>query len=193
MLKPSTGFVNSLHGLDPLLSVYWGEHVQQWVVVRKSHVSEAELGYMRSRRDRLAKLIPNFDGHENQLGKMKSTYLGLSEEIRAGEGGKRVVLFAARLSQQVYDALVLADMSRYGGYSRMADEMEAAEERAEQEIERKQKEQRIAMNKEVYDQLSFLSRKRSDALANGRRDMRHMLHGKKSEPDMPALIQITDF
>lgn len=192
-MTPSKSFVNSIRGLDPLLSVYWGEHIHQWVIARKNHVPESELGYMRSRRNRLAGLIPTFDGHPNQLEKMKNTWASLSEEIRTGENGKRIVLFARNLTPQVYDALVLSDMSRYGGYSRLADEMEDAEERLEKEIERKQSEQRQAMNKEAYDMLNFIWRKKEEKLLAGERDMQYMLHGKRTEPDAPPLIQITDF
>jgi hypothetical protein len=192
-MKPSKSFVNSLKGLDSLLSVGWGSYAQQWTILRKGYVSDAELGYLRSRASRLERLIPNFVGHPNQLEKMKSTLIGIKEDIVAGEEGKRVILFARELSSRVYDALVLSDMQRYGGYARMADLMEEAEEKRERELEEKMQAQRIAFNKEVYDQLNFIWRKKEEKLLSGERDMGYMLHGVLTDPDAPPLIQITDF
>jgi hypothetical protein len=193
MRTPPQGFVNSLHGLDSLLSVYWGEIVQSWVIARKSAVPETELMLLRKRQARLERLLDTYDGHPNGLRKLKDTWVGVKEDLRAGYEGKRIILFAAELTPKIYDALVLADMTRYGGYARWADNLEAKEAAMEAKLERDMQEKRLALNKEAYDMLHHVWDKKSDKLAAGERDMKYLLHGKRSEVGEGPLISLSDF
>lgn len=188
---PAQSFVNSLKGLDPLLSVYWGETIGKWIVARKGVIPIEEVGLLVKRQARLERLVRSYDGSPMGLKKMEEKRKEVTESVRAAKNGKRIVLFSAVLSPQLYDQLVLADMTRYGGYSFFADQMEQAEAKAEMELERKQREQRMALNKEVYDMLNFVWRKREDALLNGERDLGKLVHGQKSGPS--PLVQLTDF
>lgn len=193
-MRPNQGFVNSLKGLDPLLSVRYGDFVHQWVIERKGAITTNEIKYLNKRVERAAVILQNSaDLHPNQVEKTRATYLGVNEEVISAKQGKRVIVFAKFLNQQLYDALVLSDMQRFGGYARFADELEKAEAQREKDVERQLENKRMALHKESYDMLNFLWRKRSDALLNGQRDLRYLLHGQHSTESSPPLIKLTDF
>lgn len=190
---PSKGFVNSLNGLDPLLKVEWGNEINQWVITRKAQIPLEERAYLKKRRVRLEGLIREYEGHVNGMLKLQKTYKSVGEELRAASNGRRVILFTPELNQHIYDALVLGDMSRYGGYARFADKLEEKERAEELELERKQREQRMAMNKEAFDMLHHVWAKKEEKLLAGERDLKYLLHGKRTEPGEGPLIRLTDF
>src|SRR3989442_1788819 len=106
MPTPGKNFVNSLHGLDPLLSVRWGDFASQWVIERKSGSVSAELVYLTRRADRVAHLYANSENlHKNKQEKLKQTWVGLQEELESAKVGKRVILFTKVLNSKIYDAL----------------------------------------------------------------------------------------
>lgn len=191
---PPKGFVNSLKGLDPLLNVRYGDFIRQWVIERKSPVTQAEMDSLVRREARLRRILGNSaDLHPNQLAKNEASWIGVSEQWVSAKRGYRVILFTPHLGPRIYDALVLADIKRYGGYAAFADHIEAAEIKREKDIDRQLANKQNALNKEAYDMLQFIWRKRSDALANGQRDMRYLLHGKHTKKGDSPIIQLTDF
>lgn len=193
---PSQGFVNSLAGLDPLLRVRWGQVIHQWVIDRKSPLTDQEIFYLKRRRDRAARLVTKSTGaglHPNQVEKLQQTWMGLSEEVISAEEGRRVIVYATDLNPKLYDALVLSDMKRYGGYARFADHLEAEEARREADIDRQLANKRNALNKETFDMLNFLWRKKESKLLDGERDFRYLLHGRRTTEDSQPLVKLTDF
>jgi len=191
---PPAGFVRSLQLMDSLLSVRWGPKVGKWVIERKAFVPVSEIEFLRKRKARAKAFFnhPPANATSAQKQQQGALWEELSEELASARMGKRPIMFTKVLSPEIYNALAAADIRRYGGYARYADALEAGEERAEAEAERILSNKRNAYNKEVYDMLNFIWKKREDSLINGERDMRKLLHDKKTQPDDEPLLSLTD-
>lgn len=115
--------VQLLTNMDPLLSVRWGEHVGRWVIERTAVTPIVELKWLRRKREREQRRI--------NLGLAKKQdyvdFAGICEELISLENGKRVIVMVDNVDINVYNALCLGDMQRYGGYSRYADKTDAEE------------------------------------------------------------------
>lgn len=192
---PPAGFRRALQILDGLLDIHWGAVLGQWVIDRKAVIPVSEIEFLRRRKARTKKFVnnPPSDATPSQRQKHLDTYKGVSEELACARKGRRVILYTKELSPEIYNALCAADIKRFGGYARFADELERKEERAEEEAERVLGNKRHAMNQEIADQVHFLWRKRETDLLHGNQDMRQMLHGRKTTPDSEPLIKLTDF
>ena len=178
MPTPNAGFVQSLLLMDPLLSVRFGDTIQQWVIERKGFIATEEMGYLVKRERRLDQIVHN---PKHAQAKSKFTdWQSCHEELISARAGKRVIMITSVLSQQIFNALCQSDIRRYGGYSRMADELEAAEMRMYADQERMRLNSQHAYNLEVADALQYIWRKKEDMLLNGERNMNRLLHGKRS-------------
>jgi hypothetical protein len=173
-----SNFEKALQLVDPSLSVRWGSVINQWVVERTAVIPLTEMGYLTKREARLDKIV--HDPHHPQCKIHFGTWQSCAEELQSAKTGKRVICITSVLSQQIFNAICQSDMQRYGGYSRFADELEAAEMKMYVDQERIAANEREAINKEVYDQLNFIWRKKEDLLLNGERNMNKLLHGKRS-------------
>jgi hypothetical protein len=163
MPTPSEGFINALHSFDPLLSVKWGDHIGRWVIERQAYIGSTEVWYMRRRTERFrVRVINNPDNVA-----FRTAYDEIREELRAVENNKRVVLMPKELGSPCFNALGLMDIHRWGGYSRMAEELESQEAARERDQERMLSNERQALNKQAADIMGFLWRKRLTQLANG--------------------------
>jgi hypothetical protein len=173
MSTPLAGFVTSLHAFDPLLSVRYGDVSRSWIIERKAFIPQDELAFLRRRRDRTARIMKT----ESPLRPVTvKTFVGVSEELASAQDGKRVVLFAETLDSRVFDSLCLGDIQRYGGYSRYADEMDKQDSRDADAMEKRHSNEREELNRETFDQLGFLWRKRETELLSGERNMKKLLH-----------------
>ena len=178
MPSPNPGFVQSLHNLDSLLSCRWGDLVCAFVIERVASIPDIEMKYLLRREARLNRIVhdESHPQHKKQLETWKST----AEEVKSARAGKRIVMIATVLSDQIYNELCRMDSHRYGGYSRFADELEAAEAKMYAEQERIEANSRHAYNLEVADMIHFVWRKKEDMLLNGERNLSKLLHGKRS-------------
>lgn len=192
---PPQGFRRSLQLLDDQLDMHWGEAIHQWVIDRKAYIPQTEIEFLRRRKARAKAYFTNppAGATPSNIEKHRKVWEGVSEELASARKGRRVIVFAKDLTVDIFNSLCAADIKRYGGYARFADELERKEERADIEAERVLGNKRHAMNLEIADQVHFLWRKRETDLLHGNRDMRQMLHGQKSTPDSGPLIQLTDF
>jgi len=122
-MLPPESISNTLAAMDPLLSVRWGEHVGRWVIERTAVTPIVELKWLRRKREREELRCRRFNATQAD----RDDLAGINEEIISLERGKRVIVMVDRVDAQVYNALCLGDMKRYGGYSRYADKVEAEE------------------------------------------------------------------
>lgn len=163
MPTPTEGFVNSLHAFDPLLSVRYGDHIGRWVVERKAYITQTEIWYLTRRTERFRqRIIKNPTKVE-----FRHQYDEIREELIAAKNNKRIVLMPKDLGPQCFNALALMDSRRWGGFSRMADELENQEAAKERDAERQMENERKALHAQTYDVLDFLWRKRLTQLSNG--------------------------
>lgn len=183
MRTASSGFVISLQALDPLLSVRWGELIERWVIERKAWIGQEELRHLRRRFARLSLWVKDESRAQHQL--EKKVWGEVGEELRSALEGKRVVLRAKDLNRETYEMLCLGDIARYGGYSRLADEIEKRELEEEERQENARSAYREELHRESYDVLHFLWEKRGAKLDHGERDLNVLLHGRKRSK--PAL------
>lgn len=192
---PPQGFKRSLQLLDDQLGVRWGEILNQWVIDRKAYLPDSEIQFLRRRKARTKTFFTNPPAGATAAQKKKQfeVWQQVSEELASARKGRRIIIFTKTLSPEIYNALCAADIKRYGGFARFADDWDKKEENAEAEAERVLGNKRHAMNQEIADQLHFVWRKRDTDLLHGNRDLRQMLHGKKTTPDSQPLIQLTDF
>jgi hypothetical protein len=165
-------FRRCLAALDTLLSLRWGPSLGQWVIERTGVVPETELWFLKRRLERgyaryLASSPPTVEGRERVQ--------QLWEELQSGVQGKRVILFTPELTDRIYTAICASDMKRYGGYARIADEIEAREEQAARLADRAMAGERDDLHREAFDVINFLERKRSTQLAHGIRDFETLL------------------
>lgn len=163
MPTPTEGFINSLHSFDPLLSVRWGDHIGRWVIERKAYIGDTEIWFLTRRTERFRKRVTS----DSDNVKFREAYDEIREELIAANNGRRVILMPKELGSQCFNALALMDINRWGGYSRMADELEKQEATQEKDQERMLANERQALNKHSHDIMNFLWRKRLTELANG--------------------------
>lgn len=166
-------FEESLRLFDPLLGVRWSDLKKEWVIERKAFVSEKEIGFLRRRRDRAFRSSSLKTG----MAKIKTFDLAcqIAEELNSAVQGKRVIIFAKDLDRRIFDALVMGDIRRYGGYSRFADMLDAEEDKRERDLIRQMSNENDARSKEAFDQMNFLWRRRETQLLDGKRDMQELL------------------
>lgn len=165
-------FSRALTTLDPLLRVRWGNVICQWVIDRTGVIGPEEMSFLRRRSARLDGWIRS---GTNTKPETISAHKGVTEEYLSASEGRRVILFCKELSAAVYNDLCAADIRRYGGYSRLADEIEKAEAKAE-EAKRKDEENRgLIVASETADIVNFLSRKRETKLLSGERRLSVLL------------------
>lgn len=189
MKSPSKNFLTMLEILDPLLSVRWGEIIGQFVIERKAHIPLSEIQFLERRSARLKRFVLGFgtDTNNTKFRRTYDAYVGTSEEFLSAKAGRRVILFAPELTDSVYNQLCAADMQRYGGYSRYADEIEAKEMAAEADRERIWENERKAMNGEVYDMLNHIWSHKETQLLDGQKNMQKLLHGRIKDTDEPLI------
>lgn len=181
--SPVERFQETIQRMDPLLAVRWGDFASQWVVERKAPLLGGEVFYLTRRQERLRLIVERKDTKAKRE-HYRQQWIGVSEELESARRGCRVILITKELKPQVYDMLCAADMQRYGGYARIADQIEAREAKEEADKERMNENERTAIHSEVHSMLNFIWRKRDDDLCRGERDMQYLLHGtrKRSEP-----------
>lgn len=117
-----------LTNMDPLLSVRWGPYAGKWVIERTAVTPITELRWLERRRERRAAWIRAGRATDSDRSDLQS----LSEEIESLKRGKRVILIVERVDMEVYNALCMGDIKRYGGYSRYAEQVETAQFEREQ-------------------------------------------------------------
>lgn len=191
MKHPPEWFVRAINILDPLLSVRWGDVIGQWIIERKGVIPQSEIDFLTKREARTRNWVTNppADASATSIKTNQNTWYGVSEELISAKQHRRIILFTQRLDNQIYEMLVAADMQRYGGYARFADEIEAKEDRERADAERVAENKRHAFNLEVADMMHFVWRKKETELLSGHRNMNYLLHGKESNR---PLIQLTD-
>ena len=174
-MRPPDHYVRLLTNMDPLLSIRWGPYVQQWVIERKGIFGLEERTYLKNRRERLRRKVQQNDGvTKDDI----NTYTGVCEEHDSAVNGKRVVLIVPNLDRQVYDALCLGDLQRYGGYSRYADEIERQEEEEDTRKQRKISNQNENIAKECFGRLGiydFLMRHKVGEMSQKTKSIRQLL------------------
>ena len=188
-------FLKAIGILDPLLSVRDSIVTSHYVIERKSFIPPSELATLIRRRDRTYRWItfPNED-QKKAIHANRKQWQALMDEVESAEHGKRVIGRPRVLDQSVYNDLCKSDIRRYGGHARFSTQMEQDEERREADQERMADNRRRAFNAEIFDQMDFLHRKRSNLLDHGEdKDMRYLLHGKRTQPGDGPLICLTDF
>jgi hypothetical protein len=171
-VTPPKFFVDLLAGLDPLLRVRWGSIIGSWVIDRQAFIPLTEKDFLSKRYARAIRITAAEPTEKNI-----SIRDGVGEELQSARDNRRVIFFCNRLDQEIYEQICAADIRRYGGYSRLADEIEEQERKAEAAKAKRHSETNIDMWKESYDQLSFLQRKRQTELLNGEQDLKKLLHG----------------
>jgi hypothetical protein len=172
MMTPPAWFVRAIQDLDSLLSVRWGEVIHRWVVERKALVPSSEQTFLARRFRRVVQLAKEARLAKDKKREEEMDVLGsqLAEELNSALRGYRVILFAPELTRRIYNSLVLSDITRYGGYSRFADELERIEEFRDKDAARQMANQMEAVHKEAYDRLNFAWRNRQSELAEGKHD-----------------------
>lgn len=176
MRQPPNWFVRSLSALDGLLSVRWGQQLDQWVIERKAYIPQTEIGFLSRRFARTMEFSRQMKREKKERESLFHTALQVKEELDSSLQGRRVILFARKLNQDIFNNLCLSDITRYGGYSRLADDLEAAEKREETERQRVDDNENITRHKETYDILRFLRERRSTQLENGVNDLKKLLN-----------------
>ena len=183
-------FERSLKLYDAELAVRWGEKIGQWCIERTAVITPDEIGYMRKRKLRTKAFVnsPPRTASPASIAQHLRLWLQLSEELAAARLNRRIIVFVRELAPPVFDLLAAADIKRYGGYARFADELEKAEARKESDAERILANKRNAYNKEIWGMLDHIWRKKEDKLLNGERSMPKLLGLREDEP----IIQLTD-
>ena len=173
---PPNWFVRALSSLDGLLSVRWGPRLEQWVVERKAYIPQTEVGFLSRRFIRVMEFSRQAKRKQKEKEDLLYQARQVKEELDSALQGRRVILFARELNQDIFNNLCLSDITRYGGYSRLADDLEAAEKREEKERERVNFNEDITRHKETYDILRFLHDHCSVQLENGVNDLKKLLN-----------------
>lgn len=181
MRTPPPGFVSSLQALDPLYHVRWGDAIRQWIIEREAVYSETERSFLSNRLRRL-KAAPKRDA-----ARLAEAF----EEDLSAQGGRRVICFVNQLDSKVFDAVCVADVRRYGGWSRYADYLDAQDEKKEEALLRQQASQRDDLHRIAHDHMSFLGQHRIAQLEAGERDMNFLLHGYRTKPTTRTRRPIT--
>lgn len=155
MFSSEERFEQSIQLFDPLLSLRKSSFLYgKWIIERKAHIPETEMEFLKRRRDRLRRFV-NAESAPHKRARLNTIYSQVAEEFASAQAGRRVVLFADQLDRRIFDALVTSDIQRYGGYSRYADELEAAEKRREQQAERELARMRDDLHAEAHDKMNF--------------------------------------
>ena len=194
-MKPPAWFVKAIGIMDPLLSVRKSIVTSHYVIERKGYISQSEIATLIRRRDRTYRWItyPNEDQRKN-LHANRQQWQSLMDEVESAQHGKRIIGRPRALTQEVYNDLCRTDIKRYGGHARFSTMLEQEEERREADQERMMDNRRRALNAETYDMMSFLRRKRANLLDHGEdKDLKYLLHGKRTQPGDEPLVKLTDF
>jgi len=194
-MKPPAWFVKAIGIMDPHLSVRRSIVTSHWVIERKAFIQPSELATLIRRRDRTYRWItyPNED-QKKALHANRQQWQSLMDEVESAEHGKRIIGRPRVLNQGVYDDLCKSDIRRYGGHARFSTRLEQDEERREADQERMADNRRKAFNAEIFDQMDFIYRKRANMLDHGEdKDLKYLLHGKRTQPGEEPLIKLTDF
>lgn len=176
LLSPEQRFILNLQSFDPLLSVRYSDILQSWVIERKAYLRENEVYYLKRRLERTERLLR---ARPDSL-EIRKSRDGIAEEFLSAQRGARVIFFTRNLDRTCFDRLAMSDCQRYGGYSRMADEIDQLDKQEEKRQERKEMDELFGMNEEAWNQMRFLRDRRSVQLDHGERDLRYLLHGKRS-------------
>ena len=194
-MKPPAWFIKSIGILDPLLSVRKSIVTSHWVIERTGYVTASELATLIRRRDRTYRWItyPNED-QKKQIHQNRLQWQSLMDEVESAQHGKRIISRPRVLNQGVYDDLCKSDIRRYGGHARFSTKLEQEEERREADQERQADNRRRAFNSEVFDMMDFVYRKRANFLDHGEdKDLKYLLHGKRTQQGDEPIIRLTDF
>lgn len=158
MLEAPIGFVNGLRRMDDKLHVRWSDSLS-WVIERDSIFVQDEIKWLKKREYRLHRRVSSGQATEEE----KTKLLLVREELRSAANSRRVIITSKTLDQKLFNDICQADIRRYGGYSRYADEMEAREAAEEASKWRTMQNQREMIHYEMW----------------GRRGVYDMLAGKK--------------
>lgn len=190
MPTPPEGFERSLKAYDSELHLRWGEKIGQWCIERTSVITPEEIEYMRKRKARTKAYVtaPPPRATQFSVAQNMRLWLQLSEELAAARLNRRIIIFVRTLAPAVFDLLAAADVRRYGGYARFADELEKRESAKEADVDRQLANKRNAYNKEVWGMLDHVWRKKESALLNGERSLHRLL----GQPSDRPIIQLTD-
>lgn len=194
-MKPPAWFIKSIGILDPLLSVRKSIVTSHWVIERTGYITASELATLIRRRDRTYRWItyPNED-QKKQIHQNRLQWQSLMDEVESAQHGKRIISRPRVLNQGVYDDLCKSDIRRYGGHARFSTKLEQEEERREADQERQADNRRRAFNGEVFDMMDFVYRKRANLLDHGEdKDLKYLLHGKRTQQGDEPIIRLTDF
>ena len=194
-MKPPAWFIKSIGILDPLLSVRKSIVTSHWVIERTGYITASELATLIRRRDRTYRWItyPNED-QKKQIHQNRLQWQSLMDEVESAQHGKRIISRPRVLNQGVYDDLCKSDIRRYGGHARFSTKLEQEEERREADQERQADNRRRAFNSEVFDMMDFVYRKRANLLDHGEdKDLKYLLHGKRTQQGDEPIIRLTDF
>jgi hypothetical protein len=187
----ASSFERSLQLMDRYLYVRWGGVMNQWVIERKAYLPLSEIEFLRRRQARFTRWCNEFS-EGPKLDQCKHLLQEITEELESAKNGRRVIIYTRELDRRVFDMLVRADMQRFGGYSRFADEVERLAESSEAKQARAHENQIADLNREVYDQMDFIERRRSTDLAEGK-SMREMLSSGTRVPKAPdAPLRVVD-
>jgi hypothetical protein len=188
-ISPPEWFERALTIYDSALHVRWGEKLNQWCIERDAVITPTEIEYMRKRKSRAKSFFnsPPENATRAQIEQQGQLWSQLSEELAAARLNRRIIIFVKQLASPVFDLLAAADIKRYGGYARFADELEHAEAKKEAEADRQLANKRHAYNQEVWGMMDYIWRKREDALLNGERDFAKLVDSKE-----PSQITLTD-
>ena len=159
-----SSFEQSLQLFDRYLRVRWGQHMRQWVIERKAYMPPSEIDFLKRRQARFIRWCNEQPDDADR----KKLLVEISEEIASAVDGRRIVLYTKSLDRRVFDMLVQADIQGFGGYSRYADEMERLQRIEDERKERVLNEEISDLNREMYDQIDFIERKRATDLLNGK-------------------------
>jgi len=170
-------FETAVQRYDPLLSIRWGQTLNQWVLERKAVIPDNEMAYLKSRMDRTYRLSRDTNKPEKDRKRLYKSFQQIREEFLSAQTSKRVILFASILGDEVFDAIRLSDIKAYGGYSRFADELERYEAEAKQKQVKAIQEVSMDIHREVYDIINFLRRKPEPNRED--RDLKKLLGKKK--------------
>lgn len=167
-------FIRNLQGLDHLLDCRWSDLLSSWVIDRKAIVPDTEVRFLTNRLARAEKWLRESPDDT----KKRSHRDGVAEELRSARAGRRVIFFTRHLDRRCYDRLALGDIQRYGGYSRLADEIEAEEKAVAKKLDHEHASELEDVNREAFDQLNFILDKKDARLHAGVRNLKTLLHGR---------------
>ncbi|MCI0349002.1 MAG: hypothetical protein L0Z53_06210 [Acidobacteriales bacterium] len=166
------------------MNVRWGPFVDRWVVERSGIISDTERTFLSNRRRRAKTALDTDPANADK----QAWFAAISEELESANAGRRVILYTKVLNRTVFDTLARHDIQRYGGVMRFIDELEASERRAETEAHRASFEAGVAFNKELYDQIEFIGRRRSTDLGHGVRWEDMLARGSSGDPNTWCVI-----